>query len=258
LIKFLRDLGERNQEEFEKSVTIKANHDSGLGLTPYPYSGWELSQIFENYFALVDELEKDLISFKYRAVWPGAKPLIENHEMVFAPPMSKEDLKPILSKFLTQCYSSLKIGEDCPVFAEDNTWSLLFARDLIDLVPGSKMLHIYRDPRDVLASMRDQRWTPSSVENLVEYYKSIMHGWLKQRGQLLETEYLEIKFEDLVFQTKSSVGEICQFIGEKVEVEMLQVDLSKSNSGRYKDAFSKSELEFVNSELNYYLEIYQY
>lgn len=257
-ISFLKSLARRDQELFLKSKEILEKHNKGLELTPYPYHGWELEKVFPGYENFVDSLEKKLVEFRYHAVWPGAEPLVENHEMLFCAPKSKKDLQPILTHFFDQCVNAFLENEQKEVFVEDNTWSILFADDLLDLFPNGKILHVVRNPFDVIASMVKQRWTPSDVSDATKYYKAIMSHWLSKREKLSPDQFLEVKLEDLTQNTEATINQICQFAGLKFEASMLDIDLSKSNSGRYKTQFTTKQILAIEESISEILFNYGY
>lgn len=257
-ISFLRNLSVRDENIYLKSREILDQHEKGLKLTPYPYHGWELSKVFPGYDNFINSLEEELIDFKYAAVWPGANALVENHKMLFSTPKTKSDLTPCLNKFLNQCVNSFLTKENKDLFVEDNTWSILFADDILELFPNGKILHIVRNPRDVIASMVKQRWTPSDVKDITLYYKSIMDHWITKRNLINPNKVLEIKLEDLITNKEEVIQSICDFANINIEASMLQVDLSKSNSGRYKQQFSSEDIRYIEQTLSDILAIYQY
>lgn len=257
-IGFLRSLSERDEQLYVKSKDILGTHNQGLGLTPYPYHGWELNKAFPGYEEFVNLLEKELVGAKYPAVWPGADPLIKNHHMLYGSPLSKQDLLPLLNNFLSKCISAYLSSNKKELFVEDNTWSILFADDLKDLFPDSKMIHVLRDPRDVIASMIKQRWTPSNLKDVVLYYKEIMNVWLTKRKHLPDNFLIEIKLERLIDKKEKTIKDMCNFAEVNFDKNMLNIDLSKSNSGRYKEEFSKEEIIYIENELNEILAIYKY
>jgi hypothetical protein len=157
---------------------------SGKKITPPKYGGWELDKWFPNYSNLVKELIDDLREFSYKGCWPGAKPFVRNYKLDFAPSYNRSQLKEILSRFIYNCFSSFLKQNNKTVFADDNTWSLLFASELLELIPKSKIIHIVRDPRDVISSFMQQRWTPADGKQSLRFYSEIINKWLQIRKQL--------------------------------------------------------------------------
>jgi len=126
---------------------------------------------------------------------------------------------------------------------------MLFAKDLLDLIPSGKVLHIIRDPRDVVASLLQQRWTPSTLEQIIPWYQNVMQTWEAQKAQLSSDHFLEIRLEHIIDDPSKTIESACDFVGLAFEQNMVDLDLSKANRGRYLTAFSKDEIDLLNKEL---------
>jgi hypothetical protein len=147
-------------------------------------------------------------------------------------------------------------------FVEDNTWNVLFAQELDDLIPEAKLIHVYRDPRDVVASFSHQRWSPTDKRQGALWYKAMMTHWFSVRAALATDSYYELKLEDLVSSPREEIQNLCEFVQIPVEEEMLKMDLSRSHSGRWKKEYSPEEKRHVQSilrdvieELGYHVEM---
>lgn len=252
LATFLRNLASRDTKIFDESQQLRSE-----GKTGHPYAGWELDKWIPKYSIFVEELLTQLTDFEYQAAYPGTE-AGEQESKMYYPNRSAEVVKMAIGNFIEQCNAAITSQQDKSIFVEDNTWSILFADVLSKLTPEGKMVHMIRDPRDVIASMQRQDWTPTSLENIVKYYKDLISQWQIVRKQLPASFYLEIKLEDLLSETKYTLNDICEFIGVKVEQSMLEVDLSKGNLGKYKKQFDSAEIEFIESELSDIFDQYQY
>lgn len=83
------------------------------------------------------------------------------------------------------------------------------------------ILHIYRDPRDIILSRRKVEWDKgkSLLKRLLEYKYSIDN---LTRSKESVSNLLEIKYEELLTNTTSQLQQICLFIGVEFEEPMLQ------------------------------------
>jgi len=255
---FLRSLSIVDASKAAKTEAAKAKDPNGLAFTPPAYAGWELSNWIPGYDHLIDALIRDIRSFSYRGVWPGSKEGIAHNEMYFAPPMTSSKLQPIVARFIHACMDAIRKVQGKPIFQEDNTHNLLAAHDLLSLVPSGKMLHIVRDPRDVISSLQTQRWAPTAIDQLIPWYTGVMETWREQRKTIDADRYLEIRFEDLVQSPQEALDKVCAFVGVTLEADMLEVDLSAHRIGRYKEGFTGQEIVHLNGALNSYLEEYGY
>jgi hypothetical protein len=255
---FLLSLGQKNESDFAASQWLKKVDPSAEKITPYAYSGWELEKWFPEYKNHVKTLMNQLVDYKYTASWPGSDSLSKLNKMYFASTMSKNELIPFLSEFLGNCFQSFLNISKKEVFVEDNTWSLLYSRDLLKLVPGGKILHIIRDPRDVISSLLKQRWTPSDLDQILNWYLSLMDTWKNEKAKLKKDQFREIKLENIISNTNEVIQSTCNFIGLEYEEKMTHLDLSKANSGRYKDELSKDEIKKVEDSLSEIILEYNY
>ncbi len=92
-----------------------------------------------------------------------------------------------------------------------------------DLWPNCKILHIYRDPRDVLASKKKAAWSRSGTA-----FRHVVVGriqWcMSQRfkRQVGERTYREIKYEKLLEDPARELRSICEWLGVEYKPEMLE------------------------------------
>lgn len=238
---FLLDLASISTEKAERIKATSQNSTERSIKTPPPYAGWELDRWIPGYSDAVRELIESFTEFDYPAIWPGAREGIDDYQMNFAQPLTKANLRPHLSEFLYKCHRAICSSQNREVFVEDNTHSLLFANDLFDLVPNSKLIHVMRDPKDVVASLIRQKWAPNKVEQAVIWYKSIIKQWEVQKALCNPESVLEIRMEALVQDTEQTLSTICTFANLPFEKKMLEVDLSQGNIGRNEVELSQND-----------------
>ena len=222
-----------------------------------PYSAWELSKWIPDFDRLVDQLLQGITDFTYEATYPGRRAWLNPGEMYYFRP-DKDRVAKHIRNFLKACHEAIVKGQGKSTFVEDNTWTILFASELLDLVGGGKLIHMVRDPRDVVASLLKQRWTPNTLEKVLTYYEDIMQTWWKQKKLLEADQFLEVRLEDMLDDPSQIVKSICEFVNLEYESPLLEIDLSKGNKGRYKDAFSRAEIDVMERFLEPYILHYNY
>jgi hypothetical protein len=105
-------------------------------------------------------------------------------------------------------------GDKTPEYV-NHIWSLHA------LFRDAKFVHIVRDGRDVSVSLRRTGWHgPTILHSAIYWHKAIKAGREAER-ELGPSHYLEIKYEDLVLETKAVLERICSFLGERFEERML-------------------------------------
>lgn len=247
---FLLSLSKKKKLSHFKGSVIKKIDKNGKKISPNSYHGWELTKWFPNYEQHVKNLISKLKTFEYSAISPSTDSYTSKNKMYFSPPMSKKDLAPILSTFLNDCFKDLLKKEKKSFFVEDNTWNILFAKELFEILPQSYLVHVLRDPRDVIASLIKQRWCPSEISQVTQYYMAIVNQWFIIKRNIPSSKFIEIKLEDLVKEPKKTLKNICLMTHLPFEESLLNMDLTKSHTGRWKKDFTEKEQKYVNDTLS--------
>ena len=247
---FLLSLSKKKKLSHFKGSVIKKIDKIGKKISPNSYHGWELNKWFPNYEQHVKNLISKLKTFEYSAISPSTDSYTSKNKMYFSPPMSKKDLAPILSTFLNDCFKDLLKKEKKSFFVEDNTWNILFAKELFEILPQSHLVHVLRDPRDVIASLIKQRWCPSEISQATQYYMAIINQWFVIKRNIPSSKFIEIKLEDLVKEPKKTLKNICLMIHLPFEESLLNIDLTKSHTSRWKKDFTEKEQKYVNDTLS--------
>lgn len=81
-------------------------------------------------------------------------------------------------------------------------------------VPGVRVVHVIRDPRDVLVSRRKAAWSRgrSDLSHILTYRAQMERG-RAAGSRCLGDRYLEIRYEDLLRAPKETVDGLCRFVG---------------------------------------------
>lgn len=86
--------------------------------------------------------------------------------------------------------------------------------------PNARVLHVTRDPRDIVLSLRKVSWQRG---NLVQHVREWAHGVreMERHRELLGDRYAVIRYEDLLLDPTAVATAICEFIGVPFEEGML-------------------------------------
>ncbi len=147
---------------------------------------------------------------------------------------------------LYTCYKEYLIRQNKDIILEKDPRLIEYAEEIINSSIQCKVVNIFRDPRDVLASKKKAKW--SSGRTLLNYL-------VASRVQLRDAEELannnsfySVKYEELIQNTEKVLSEICDFLNIEFEFTML----SHQNSARklvHKDEVSwkKETFKPINS-----------
>ncbi len=114
--------------------------------------------------------------------------------------------------FYAQAHGKRRFGEKTPQHA-------LFTDTLCQWYPGATIIHLLRDPRDVVASLMRMPWASNSVRtNANTWLRCNLSAWRSRQSQ----GYLLVRYEDLVTQPEHELRRICASIGEEYSTAMLE------------------------------------
>ncbi len=92
---------------------------------------------------------------------------------------------------------------------------------ILRLFPDAQIVHVIRDGRDCVASLKHMPWWtfgyPASVYKWVQAIKTA--EWA--RANLRPDQYHEVRYEDLVARPRAELERMCAFLGEALDEAML-------------------------------------
>jgi hypothetical protein len=249
LDRFLTNLGREPWHHRLLSRIVQSLNPDGKTLSPRAYHGWQLDQHLPGYRDRVRELISSLVEFSFPACWVGTQSYQRSAQIYHMPPRRRADLARILGGFVDGLIGDLLQQTGKTFFVEDNTWNILFARELLQLMPAARIVHVYRDPRDVVASFMQQRWSPSDATQAAYWYRDLMDHWQDVRSDLPAAAYYELSLEDLVASPEAVLRDLCTFAGISFNNSLLEVDLGAANTGRWRHEFAEQEAARVHDIL---------
>ncbi len=106
-------------------------------------------------------------------------------------------------RLYAQKHGKFRSGDKTPLYA-------LEMPAIRSLLPEARFIHIIRDGRDVALSLRKTWFTPSNdIATLARFWERIV---TTARGQGRNSStYFELRYEDLLADTESSLRAICEF-----------------------------------------------
>lgn len=120
-------------------------------------------------------------------------------------------------------------GQECPsIFGEKSPAHTMYMPELLAMLPGTQVVHIVRDPRDVAVSQRDAWNTP--------IMSSAVRWMLDQRQQqdieLLASSdrFVTVRYEDLVVEPEAQLRRVCDVLSITFTPDMLKPH-QRSQSG---------------------------
>ncbi|MDR8394065.1 sulfotransferase [Aliifodinibius sp. S!AR15-10] len=221
-----------------------------------PFAGVDISHHCPNYHGLVDQLIDDLTDFTYPGTWTG-KALGSVNKISGGNP-TDSFMKERLGSFYRSIASCIVENSGATHFVEDNTWNILYLKEITELLPDARLVHIYRDPRDVVASFIHQTWTPSDAVESARFYRNLMDRWQHIKQQVPEDIFMEISLEELVQYKEEILKETCAFWSLEWNDKLMGLELNRAHRGRWKKDIPADQQEEVLEILTPYLEMLGY
>jgi len=212
------------------------------------YAGIGIERRCPHFLQYVDELVEKLIEFSYPGQWNGTR-FLEATQLSFSGNRNSRELATILGTFWRNVIRDTCQTQGAEFYVEDNTWNILWFDTLQAILPESKLVHIYRDPRDVVASYTHMRWAPKKALQAARWYKEIIKRWFNVRAKLAEGSFMEVALEDLVAHPRPVLEKISAFWELPWDDSLLHTKLDRSHIGRWKEDITPEELQAVTREL---------
>ena len=122
--------------------------------------------------------------------------------------------------------------------------------------PTAKYIHLIRDPRDVARSSIGMGWA-GNVYYGVDHWIETERSWAKLKPKLSENQYIEIYFEDLIFDPQTILKKICEFCNVPYADSMLNYHENSTYEKpdvnliyQWKRKLTKNEVQQVESKVS--------
>ena len=125
-------------------------------------------------------------------------------------------LRRYMLELLEPMIGNLKEGE---IFVEKTPSHALFIPEIMEMLPESRIIHILRDPRDVVASLLaaskswGKHWAPKDATSAAHMWVQHVQAVQKSSSALPKDKFYELRYEDLCASTEGVLNNLCQFLG---------------------------------------------
>jgi hypothetical protein len=110
-----------------------------------------------------------------------------------------------------------------------------FMDELDHLFPDAQFIHLIRDPRACVESLKRQEWYPDEAAPCVAAWVHAVRSASRSGRKLGPQRYLEVRYEDLVSEPEKVSRRICEFLDEPFDDQMCRPELiaDKVNPAHY-------------------------
>jgi len=121
-----------------------------------------------------------------------------------------------------------------PRWGEKTPQHAVFTETFFEWFPDAAVVHLLRDPRDVVASLLHR---PAASKSAVANARAWLRLNQAARGSSGRAGYLEVRYEALVAQPEEELRRICQFLGEEYAPSMLAAEQQRVEHSGGMDRF---------------------
>lgn len=132
------------------------------------------------------------------------------------------EVPPTIGSFLGAVLEQYAHRFDRPRWGDKRPNYIQHLDRILALFPDAQILHIIRDGRDCVASLKRMPWWHYGVPAAIYKWREAMRTADRAREQLRPDQYHDFHYEDLVAAPRPTLEGICAFLGEGFEPAMLE------------------------------------
>jgi len=150
-------------------------------------------------------------------------------------------LREYMLRLLEPMIGHLRLDE---IFIEKTPSHAFFVSEILELLPNSRIIHMLRDPRDVIASLLAASkswgalWAPRHAISAAQFWVKHVNAVRQASVKLARSQFYELRYEDLYACTPETLEDICNFLGLvwdkrgiREAVEINRAEVAKSGGG---------------------------
>lgn len=171
----------------------------------------------------------------------------------------RKELASIAGSFVGDLFRNASAGNGKRTWSEKTPQHLLYLDFLWELFPDGCVIHIKRDPRGVVHSMRKQRWAPNDLECTCRLLRNVYDRWFDLRRNLdfEKHRFIEISLEEFASSPSSALEQISCLCGLENSFGALpEIELERVTY--WEKEMSIEEIRLVNDVLGHRIELLGY
>jgi hypothetical protein len=133
---------------------------------------------------------------------------------------------PTLGSLLATCFVMYAERNGKPRWGDKRPMYAARMSAIWDLFPDAQFIHVVRDPRACVASVRKLGWYNGKIAPALELWERSIHTVNAWRPKLAADQLLEVKYEDLVTAPEATLARVAAFAGLAADDDALKRMLS--------------------------------
>ncbi len=270
----------QNWNIFQSDFALKRFKDLYFNLgskykAPYLNANYK-NHFNTSYHEAIKYFLSEIGAISYRGVWAGNSTLFKKitlkilnnkryrlitNNINYCSPLKKKQFYKISKNFIQMMHGDKMESDNKSMILINEPSVSQNANRCLKIVGSSKMIVVYRDPRDVYCSFQSRNWNPIDLKTIVRFQMDAYRQWENEKENLAHNSYIEIKFEDLIYNLGESLDRLSDFAGLQIDKELVKnsnFSVNKSNVGRWKKQLSNYEKDVINKEFDELLKYRDY
>jgi len=222
-----------------------------LGVTPRRYLGRNFTQFFprDYYFRRLKRLAVELSVCETPGHYIGSRAFVRHSRLLETRPSCAAKIGTTVARYFDDLYNSARTRNHESLWLDDTPYNFVHALQLRELFPHANFIHIYRDPRDVLASSLNFGWGGSCIRAAAVRLSALYGRWNDISRSLPSDSYRMVSLESLAADPHGVLSELCAFLNLQATAAMLSVPLDKVHAGRWRRELSDADRRYVCAAL---------
>jgi hypothetical protein len=180
----------------------------------FPISFWRRRQRYEHDGEVgLSLLADDLLRHDRFLAW-GLDPAVVRDRLTGTAPDFAEAMRQVYALY-AEAHGKPRYGDKTPPF-------VMHIGTLAEMFREARFVHLVRDGRDVVLSLRDQPFAPASFTGAAEYWAGRVRRARQAGERLGRHRYREVRYEDLVADPEGELRSLCEFVELEFRPEMLE------------------------------------
>jgi Sulfotransferase family len=96
------------------------------------------------------------------------------------------------------------------------------ASAVLRVFPAAQIIHIIRDPRDVVASTLETPWEERSARQVAAWWRAFVLDAIRIGRQVGPSQFLQVRYEDLTSEPEAVMRLACAFLREDYDPTMIE------------------------------------
>ncbi|WP_079478174.1 sulfotransferase [Halobacillus salinus] len=164
------------------------------------------------------KLMPDIINLYNKMNSQGFESILKSYHL------DNQYLKETYAKFISDLFNNFLLDNHANRIVEKTPHNVLMMKEVSQIFPEAKFIHVVRDGRDVASSLTDMKWTDfegnpiwyvKNINNASEYWMKVVSQGLKDaQDPSMNGKVLLVSYEDLIDDPKSVMEKVLNFIDE--------------------------------------------